>query len=439
MISCDKKRIEMAMFPELNKKEIYPIAGKGGDYLVYSPLSGDVLMADGEAVARLETCAAGADGDNDARELVAHLISGRSQHRNIPKRRMIGDIHKMSILPNYSCNFRCGYCYSSEGRSSKCLEKEKALAAIDFFIDRERTPLHNLWLAILGGGEPLLFPEYVGEIIEYAVCRAKGSGFNLGVGLTTNGSIFDEGLAEILVRNGVGLGVSFEVLEDVQNSQRQDHDKVCRVIDRYLEYGVDVSVKSIITPLNVHRLTEMADALLDNFPDVKSYKLQIVEDVDMFADVEAMRSFYDTFTEEFFKARAVGEDHGIDVYVLAFKYLDMLVEHYCGGEICVTPEGTLSVCHRVSSPAEKDYGDFVYGRITDGLTVEVDADKLSKLLAHNTDTDERCLRCFAKWHCGGGCLAQACTYDREHLEVICEWTRDFTTRLLLGRLKNMQE
>ncbi len=427
------------MFPELNKKEIYPISNGSGCYLVYSPLSGDMLIADGGDVARLEACAAGTGSDEEAKELVDRLVSEQTSRRTIPKKRTMAAIHKMSILPNYSCNFRCSYCYSAEGRSAKYLEKEKAQAAIDFFIDRERTSLPDLWLAILGGGEPLLFPEYVGQTIDYAMDKARKGGFNLGIGLTTNGSIFDAGLAEVLVRNKVGLGVSFEVLKEIQEKQRQDYDKVCCVIDQYIGRGVDVSIKSIITPANVHRMEEMAVALHKRFPVIKSYKLQIVEDTAIFADITVMRDFYNTFTEEFFKARAVGEKYGVDVYVLAFRYIDSLIDHYCGGEMCVTPEGTISVCHRVSSPAERNYDDFMYGRITDSLAVEIDTKKLSGLLAHDIDAGERCQRCFAKWHCGGGCLAQACTYDGEHLDVICHWTRDFTRRILLQRIERMQE
>jgi len=121
------------------------------------------------------------------------------------------------------------------------------------------------------------------------------------------------------------------------------------------------------------------------------------------------------------------------VYVLASKYVDMLLEHYCGGEMCLTPEGTLSVCHRISSPSEPSYNDCVYGFVDDDLNINIDHDKFRRLMSRDVYANGKCEDCFAKWHCGGGCLAQAYTYDETRLNIICDWTRNFTKLLLLNR------
>ena len=215
---------------------------------------------------------------------------------------------------------------------------------------------------------------------------------------------------------------------------------MCTVVDQYLDYGVDVSVKSIITPGNVDRLCEMVEQLHQRFAAVKSYKLQIVEDDAMLPNGEAMNRFYHQFTDHYFRARQLGKQYGIDVYVLAHKYMDMLIEHYCGGEMCVTPQGTISVCHRVSSESEPQYEKYVYGRITDDLRVEVDEDKFRMLMSHDIAHDSRCNDCFARWHCGGGCMAQYDTYrDKQRLSNICHWTRSFMLKVLLDRyLENEQ-
>lgn len=310
---------------------------------------------------------------------------------------------------------------------------------IDYFINKRRTSLTDLWLAILGGGEPFLSPELTREIIIFARKRAEEQGFNLGIGLTTNGSLYNEDLALAMVKNNVSLGVSFEVLEEIQNSQRQHYNKVVAVVTKYMNQGVDITIKSIITPMNVNRLNEMVTEMHRLFPDVKKYKLQIVEDPILFTQSEKMKEFYENFTRNFFQAENTGRKLGIDVYVLASKYVDMLIEHYCGGEMCLNPEGTITICHRKSSPQESGYEDFVYGRVDDNGNIKFDTERFKHLIAHNINARKACSQCFAKWHCGGGCLAQATIYNQEQLDIICEWTRNFTKEILTRRLCNASE
>jgi len=431
----------MMEYPALKKNEIYPIAleekdrmDTEGSYLVYSPLSGQFFPAEKADIDLLEQYLATGTGNPETAEFINNILSEQTAGRTIPSKSNISELHKLTILPNYTCNFSCSYCYSSQGRSAKKLDIRKAEKAIDFFINRKRTHLRELWLAILGGGEPFLSINNVGHIIKYARQRAHSQDIKLGIGLTTNGSIYNADLSKIMTENHVSLGVSFEVLEDVQNIQRQDYEKVCNVVSRYLNDGVDVSVKSIITHSNVARLEEMVEHLHRILPAVRSYKLQIVEDKDAFSDLGKMREFYDDFSRHFFTAKELGYTYGIDVYVLASKYIDTLIEHYCGGEVCLTPEGTISVCHRISSPNETGYDNFVYGRIDDDLDIIFNYDKFHRLISYDIHANPKCSDCFVKWHCGGGCLAQAYTYDEERLNVICDWTRDFTKQLLLKRL-----
>lgn len=434
----------MKTYKALIKNEIYPIPLNGEDgiyepdsYLVYSPLSEQFFLAEKQDTDLLEQYLTTGEGSEEIAGVLDSILSIQTSKRIIPRRRNISELHKLTILPNYTCNFSCSYCYSAEGRSTKKLDVRKAEKAIDFFINKKRTKLKELWLAILGGGEPFLSTDSVIHIIRYARQRAHNQDIKLGIGLTTNGSIYDASLSDIMKDNYVSLGISFEVLEDIQNIQRQSYNKVCDVVSRYLADGVDVSVKSIVTQNNVARLEEMVEHLHKIFPTVISYKLQIVEDTGTFPDLEAMKAFYNDFTRYFFKAKELGYKYNIDVYVLASKYIDTLIEHYCGGEICLTPEGSISVCHRVSSPNEANYEDFVYGWIDDDLDIVINYNQFRKLMSHDMHSNKKCKDCFVKWHCGGGCLAQAYTYGEDRLNVICNWTRDFTKQLLLKRLAGM--
>lgn len=424
----------MNQFEHLQNKEIYPLPMDDG-FLVYAPLSEMMIPLSIDEVMRLEKYLTCPTDDRESAELIDYIHQEQNNRRTIPAKQCIREIHKLSILPTYQCNFKCSYCYSAEGRQNKALTQEKAIAMIDYFINKERTSLSDLWLAILGGGEPFLTPRLTTEIIVHAQQRAQEQGFNLGIGLTTNGSLYDEMLAQCMVKYNVSLGVSFEVLKEIQNQQRQHYDKVVQVVTQYMNEGVDITIKSIITPMNVHLLKEMVMEMHRLFPQVSKYKLQIVEDPVLFADIEKMKQFYVDFTRHFFEAEATGRALGIDVYVLASKYVDMLVEHYCGGEMCLNPEGTITICHRVSSPHENAYQQFVYGKVDDNGVVCMDNEHFKELISHDIHARKECRHCFVKWHCGGGCLAQSTIYNDEQCHIICQWTRNFTREILIRRLR----
>ncbi len=419
-------------FKTLNDKEIYPLQTDDG-YLLYAPLSALMVPMSAVQAQKLEDVACGIVHDDTYSALLDKLEEHRRVARTIPMKTSVSEIHKLTILPTFRCNFKCSYCYSAQGRQNKSISFDVAKAAIDYFIDAERTPLRDLWLAVLGGGEPFIESELTAQIIDYAAQRAHQQGFNLGVGLTTNGSLYSVRLQDVMLRHNVHLGVSFEVLEDIQKLQRGHYHRVVETVSRYMNAGVDITVKSIITPSNVNRLCQMVALLHDTFPLVKKYKQQIVEDPLIFADMQLMRDFYDDFTRNFFDAYDMGKKLGIDVYVLASQYVDMLVEHYCGGEMCLNPEGTITVCHRFSSRLEEQYGAVEYGMVDDAGHVVVNNDKLRSLLSHDARHQSKCRRCFAKWHCGGGCLAQSMIYKPEQLDIICRWTRQFIKQILIRR------
>lgn len=113
----------------------------------------------------------------------------------------------------------------------------------------------------------------------------------------------------------------------------------------------------------------------------------------------------------------------------------MVVERYCTGEFCLTPEGTITVCHQISSPNEKNYGDFIYAAVNDEGILDVDQAKFKSLVSRDTIyTNPKCKDCFIKWNCGGGCMMQNSQYSPEILDVICEFTRRFSKTLLFERL-----
>ena len=401
-------------------------------YIIYSPLSKKNMLCSKAEKDHIKKCLHDEDADNKNLLDSLELSPKKNIKYDISCPQGIGDIRKMSFLPTHKCNFSCSYCFSAEGRSTEVISEEKAKKAIDFFINPERTNKRELWLAILGGGEPLTEIDFVERMIAYARKRSWELGFKLGIGLTTNGSIINERLIRIIKENYVVMSVSFEVLEDIQNLQRKNYDLVSRNISTMLDSGIELTIKSIITPDNVTRLEEMIEHLHTEFPKVKAIKLQPVESTDIFKSEQELASFYQTFTDNFFKAKRKADAYGIDMYCVSSKFSELIMEHFCGNEICVTPNGKITICHRISSDKEDSFSKFNYGNIAnDGIKID---DKTLTQLARSNVGLEECSECFAKWHCAGGCLIQRHIYDDSMFSTICEWNRNFLKEILFRRL-----
>ena len=407
-------------------------------YLVYAPFSDNALVATPDNVAEManymEDISQVKDPDiiETMETLLDHDPVKFSARLESPEL-----FNRLAILPNNVCNFNCSYCYSAPGRSGKVLDENKLKATLDYFIDPKRlAPPDIIYIAIMGGGEPLLSWDLVKFIIKYSNGQAAKYGFTTDISLVTNGSIISDEIIKLLKDNEVGVSVSFEILEEIQNKQRGHFNLVCQTIDKLISNGLAPKFRSTITPASVDRQKEMVEFVVNRFPGVSDIMFEAVTDAASFASPDDIKTFYDNYTDHFFAAQHFGAEKGLKVECSASRNLNLLVERFCPGTFALTPEGDISMCTRITSPLDTGFNDCVYGRMDDSGVMNIDREKLKKLSDINVYSMEKCRDCFAKWHCGGGCMAQRYAYDEEVLNLICDYTRSFTKRMLLERLEN---
>jgi len=418
-------------YPNLLNKSIFPIP-VGDRYLVYAPLTDHVDFADSDRLHELES-AAGQKNDGHG------VLLDRMQNTALFGKKMYSinkpdDYLLLYILPNYKCNFSCAYCFSAKGRSNKEIDLKKLKAALDFFVDSTRVKEKKLYITFLGGGEPMLSWKIVKYGIEYAHFLANNEGIRLMVEIVTNGSFLNGDMLKTLVQYNVRVRVSFEALEDIQSVQRGSYDKVCQTIKQLTEAHLYLEMRAMITPLNVERMEEMVSTLIQSFSGIGYYMFDPITDKNTFNDVEKVRSFCEKYLDHFFRALDIALHHGKQLTCAPLRNINSLVKRYCHGEFCVTPEGTITICHRVSSPFDSNYQNCIYGKINDAEKVEFDYEKYALLM--NTDTiydNPDCETCFIKWNCGGGCMVHNREYRIEIRRVFCEFVRNFSKELLLRR------
>lgn len=410
--------------------------GRNDVFLLYAPVAGNMMIASAKECEEIEKgIACHGQVEPVVQEVVESLVNGIPAGQRDSKVNNVNEFLLMYVLPNYMCNFSCSYCFSSKGRSNKELKKEQLQATLDYFIDSQRVCSDRLAISYLGGGEPTISWEVVKFGLEYADMLAQQHHIKLMTTIVTNGSRINGEMVDTFRRYHITPRVSFEILEEIQNKQRGQYDKVCRGIDLLIEGGVRPMVRSMITPDNVEFMPLMIEKLHTRFPEVKQVLFDPITSKEIFCNKEQTQSFYNIYYKKFLEARTLAAHYGIDLACAPLRNLNMVVERFCTGEFCLTPEGTITLCHQISSPNEANYDNYIYAHVNDEGKLWVDNDKFKKLTATNTIySNPKCAECFIKWNCGGGCMMQNNQYTPEVSEVICDFTRHFSKALLLERL-----
>lgn len=394
--------------------------------IVYDPLQGHLSIADPTAKDSLKPCPEGKFESFQAKGAVPVHRLPDSPH----------DLYQIDILANYTCNFKCIYCYSAKGRSTRQIEFDRIKAVINYLFCSGKEQKRPYIINFSGGGEPLLSFEQIKRTVEYIREVSAGKGYRYNIGLVTNGSLITPEIIDYFQDRKVDMAVSFEILERLQNKERGSYDKVAANIDMMLARGFPFGVRTTFTPESVSTMCEMIETASTRFPKLRRIVFDTVLAPSLFPTPESLALYYDTFLEEYYKAKKLGAGKGISVESTAVEMLSMVRDRTCGGKISLTPMGTVSCCSRISSPNEPLYDDYVYGRAQDG-ELRFDEDKFREIMASdNIYSQDRCAGCFARWNCGGGCRLFRQSFGPEYGKVQCEFTRKSLVRQLLSVLSD---
>ena len=409
-------------------------------FLLYSPLSTIATIATKKDIEKINSIIEGETTDEQLEDVVSALLDISPAENAFTKRiKSTSDFVNISLLLNNICNFNCYYCYSASGRSSSEIEEMKLIAALDYFIDRKRTSAPRLTISFLGGGEPMMSKHLIRMAVLHANQRAKENDFELWFKLITNGSIIPKEDINFLKENNIEVTVSYDILEEIQNLQRKNHEKVTQNIKVLAEEDVILSINSVITPNNIHRQVEMVNEAKRNFPQIDYLSFEPMMELNEWATGTIGSSFYSDFIDHFLEARKIADINGIELTCSLLRNVDCTVERYCAGEFAICPDGSITICPCVSSPDMPLYKDYVYGKIDEAGKITIDEYKLSKLLADDVYIYPECEACFAKWNCGGGCINTNRQDNKQQKQERCDFVRNFTKRILWERVKTYYE
>lgn len=401
--------------------------------IIYAPLQGQAFFC----------------GDKDAGEIAQFVENGRQpissilcEHLkkiyevdiHVPKDTPAIDIKdRLVIILSQMCNMACSYCFAQESRSSRVLDADTLMTAIDLvYSHRSSVKVFTF----IGGGEPIVTWKLLRRSIEHIANKSSETGIEYSVRIITNGTLIDPEKARFLAKYHVSVSLSFEILPDVQNEQRPlflnkttSFDAVCNGIDILRESHIPFGFRSTITNVNVDRMPDMVRFSLQHFPEVSRLHFEPVT-------IHGLENgFFHSFIKGFIEAFSIGDAAGIFVTNSFINSYFKIKSRFCQGEMCLTPGGEMVSCHRHSSDDDSLFKSILIGRV-EKQAVQIDKEGLARATELWDSKYDECETCMAKWHCAGKCASIRKSLSIEENHTHCDFIRDLLTQFIAYNLKH---
>lgn len=242
--------------------------------------------------------------------------------------------------------------------------------------------------------------------------------------MTTNGTIFDDGIIEFLIDNDFKITISFDGPEELHNVNRVFSNgkgsfdiimKNMRYIKNvYPKFFENITFNSVVSPKNdlkcINDFFNANDVIEDNMLSRNTLNIFSTKENIVYDDLYFITNKYQVIKILLSELKVYNKTKVSKLYMSDFvhikkKYLELgiglgsAVSAHPGGPCIpgekrafVDVEGNLYPCERVSESSEAmRIGDIYYG---------YDLMKISKILNVGRLTKEECLKCWNFMHCG---------------------------------------
>ena len=337
----------------------------------------------------------------------------------------------------HDCNLKCRYCFAEEGEyhgKRSLMSAEVGKKAIDFIIANSGKR-RNLEVDFFGG-EPLMNFDVVKEIVEYGREQEKLHDKNFRFTITTNGILLDDEKQKYINENMHNVVLSLDGRKEVNDYMRPraggqgSYDIIVPKFQKLAESRnqTDYYLRGTFTHNNLDfskDVFHIADDL--GFKQV-SVEPVVAEATESYAitedDLDTIFEEYEKLAEQLYIRHKTGEkDFNFFHFMVDLTGGPCIAKRLsgCGSGteyLAVTPEGDLYPCHQFVGQEEYKIGS-VYNGIENTAIREEFANC-------NVYTKPDCKKCWAKFYCSGGCMANACHYAGDIMgtyEIGCKLQR----------------
>jgi uncharacterized protein len=374
------------------------------------------------------------------------VVDPRSETR-APKVIPLEPVPLQTLVVNVTnqCNLSCTYCYeygedkivdTANGRQPKFMSEETARASVEFMLreSRDNPTAHMTFF----GGETLMNFNVLKSTMEYARRRAAELGKGVDFSLTTNATLLRPDIIEFLADNGVGVTISIDGPQDVQDKFRVFNNgmgsydialpRIKALLARHRSRPIGARVTLTSHTLDVIRIyRHLTDEV--GFWEVGFAPVTTAPQRDYAIDGGGFDELLAQFTQLAHEYRDAAIQHRHHGFSNVRETLQEIHQGHakaypCGaglGLMGVATDGDVALCHRFAgSEAHR------LGSVHEGVSWER---QQAFLESHHIDAKTDCRTCWARPICAGGCYHEAHTRygatERPNLHY-CEWIRGWT-------------
>jgi uncharacterized protein len=334
-------------------------------------------------------------------------------------------IKALCLLVAQGCNLNCAYCFAEgDYGESAMMSPETCRKAVDFLVESSEGR-RSLEIDFFGG-EPLLNMPAVKATVEYARSLEASHNKRFRFTLTTNGLLLDDEITAYLNDNMQNVVLSLDGRRAVNDRARGEgaYDMIAPNIIKFAKARAahpvnnTMYVRGTFTRWNPDFSEDALHLAGLGFKDVSVEPVVAPEGADYAlreSDLPLIVKEYERLAQAVFDRRGTAE---------AFNFFHFMIDletgpcYYkrisgCGAGTqyaAVTADGRLYPCHQFASFSDKD--KFLMGDVWKGITNYSVMDKLADT---TLESKPDCKECFAKYHCGGGCAANAYAFSGDVL------------------------
>jgi len=318
------------------------------------------------------------------------------------------------LLLSEKCMLKCIYCYKDAQKNGELMSLQIAKGTVDTIIrNAKNNKIGEIVLGFHGGGEPTLnWPVLTGSF-NYARDRCQAEKLRLNSSICSNG-IMSKKKALWIIENIQDIAISMDGPPDIHNKQRpfqngdNSFDKVASTLDLFIKHKKRFAIRLTATEFSDNNLSQVVEFLIKRFhpSSVCIEPLFVCGSCETSGCKPPVREH---FINEMIESYKLGRLNNISVSYSGNRITGLL-SRFCGAQgsnFFITPRGDVTSCLEISDRNDPRAYFFFYGKYdpSDGQ-FKFDVDKYKRLAGNQVQSMESCKDCFAKWHCGGDCLAK---------------------------------
>ena len=344
-------------------------------------------------------------------------------------------VKALCLHVTHDCNLACRYCFAEEGEyhgQRALMSFEVGKQALDFLIEHSgnRTNLEVDFF----GGEPLMNWDVVKQLVEYGRSREAETGKRFRFTVTTNGVLLNDEMMDFINREMHNVVLSIDGRKQVNDFMRPfrsgkgSYDLILPKFKKMAESRNQQQyyVRGTYTHHNLDFSEDVLHLADEGFEQISVEPVVAPSTADYAiqeADIPALCHEYEKLAEAILARRRAGNGFNFFHFMIDLSGGPCVYKRIsgCGAGteyLAVTPWGDLYPCHQFVGNT-----DFLLGNVKDGIVNTELRDRFKMVNVYAKDT---CRDCFSKFHCSGGCAANAYNFTGDILkpyEIGCELQR----------------